>query len=166
MYLQSIHRRDNVQINSDHRRRTRLPQLGAAWLAILASAGCSTGTRVPVHSGVAALHAEEHPECTDVTASSGPMGVSSVAHVQVNACGLRTDYICTTDSFPDEDVIDHSRARCAPADSLRGAAMRTLERSDQPSSIHNSPPLSQPVRHPEAPRDRIPPRPPGNSPSR
>jgi hypothetical protein len=145
--IDNAHKRDNVQLYPAHNQQPFLPILGVITLAFVTA--CS-GSRVPVRSGVAALHAEEHPECEDLAVSSSPMGVSNIARVQIIACGTRTDYICTTDSLPNgEDLIDHTRARCAPSDSLRGGAMRTLERHLEPSqSVQNSQQRIIPVRSP------------------
>lgn len=128
-----------MQIHSANKRRNLLPQLGALALAMLASIACSTGTRVPVQSGVAVLHAETHPTCADLTVSSSPMGVSQVARVQVTACGVQTNYICKTDSLPENNLLDHTRAHCALSNSLRGAAIRTIERTEQRAQNDKAP---------------------------
>ncbi len=128
-----------MQIHSANKRRNLLPQLGALALTMVASVACSTGSRVPVQSGVAVLHAETNPTCTDLAVSSSPMGVSRIARVQVTACGVQTNYICKTESLPENNLLDHTRAQCALSNSLRGAAMRTIERTEQRAQNDRAP---------------------------
>ena len=146
-----------MPLNHQNKKRTLLANLSVLPIAALAFVACSSGSRVPVHSGVAALHAEEHPMCADLSVSTGPMGVSKIAHVQIMACGVRTDYICNVDTLPAQDLVDHTKARCARSDSLRGAAMRTLDRSQQPNQNTRQQPRVVPLR-PPARHERIPPR--------
>lgn len=146
-----------MPFKNQNKKRTLLASLGVLPMAALTIVACSSGTRVPVHSGVAALHAEEHPTCADLSASTGPMGISKIAHVQIMACGVRTDYICNVDTLPAQDLVAHTKARCARSDSLRGAAMRTLDRSQQPNQNTRQQPRVVP-RHPPIRHERIPPR--------
>ena len=126
-----------------------IPLAGALALALLAFAGCNTGRYVPVHTGVAAMHHDQTPECRDVVTTSGPMSVSRTAYVRVEACGTRTTYVCTTDTVPKKNSAAHARAQCAPIGSLRASEIETIERRRQNQERgRQDHPMTHPTRPP------------------